>query len=78
MENNGSNFKFIFCKTPQKRHGFRCHRGMQIFPVIRSEQFEGTLLNEVVEFIGKSASGTVSSEDFRAAVREGYVEILAG
>lgn len=65
--------KFRFLKTPQLRHRFRCFRGNPIFPNVKYEIFNGTLVGDFYEFHGKSASGRVPRENFDEAVMEGYV-----
>ncbi len=67
--------KFIFLKTPQLRHNFRCHRGNLVFPIIRSEIYQARQSDGKYEFYGKAISGVVSVDDFHTAIKEGYVSL---
>jgi hypothetical protein len=71
-----ADLKFVFLKTPQIRHQFRSHNKNNIFPVIRHEIYYAKLNGEAYEFFGKSYSGEVAVEDFKYAIREGYVSLV--
>ncbi len=70
--------KFRFAKTPQLRHEFRCARGNQIFPSIKIDVFEAILVDDVYQFRGHSASGSVARANFYQAINEGFVVLEQG
>jgi hypothetical protein len=67
---------FVFLKTPQKKHRFISHVKNKNYPVIRHEIYSAKSVGETYEFFGKSYSGIVSVDDFKTAIREGYVSLV--
>jgi len=70
-------FMFVFLKTPQKKHRFISHVKNKNYPVIRLEIYHAKSLGETYDFFGKSYSGIVAIDDFKTAIREGYVSLVA-
>jgi hypothetical protein len=68
---------FVFLKTPQKKHRFISHVKNKNYPVIRLEIYHAKSVSETYDFFGKSYSGIVAIDDFKIAIREGYVSLVA-
>ncbi len=68
--------KFVFIKTPQFRHQFKTNNTNQIFPIIKHEIYQATLVDDIYKFYGSSFSGAVSEENFLVAIREGYISLV--
>jgi hypothetical protein len=70
------NSRFFFLKTPQKKHRFISHVKNKNYPVIRLEIYRAISVGETYDFFGKSYSGIVAVDDFKTAIREGYVSLV--
>ena len=74
---DNTEFMFVLLKTPQKKHRFISHVKNKNYPVIRLEIYYAKSVGETYDFFGKSYSGIVAFDDFKTAIREGYVSLVA-
>ena len=72
---NNAQLKFIFLKTPQKKHGFISHIKNN-YPVIRQEIYYTNFVDVEYEFFGKSFNGVVSIDNFNLAIQQGFVSLV--
>jgi hypothetical protein len=73
---NNAQLKFIFLKTPQKKHGFISHIKNNNYPVIRQEIYYANSVGFTYEFFGKSFNGVVNIDNFNLAIQQGFVSLV--
>jgi hypothetical protein len=56
---------------------FISHVKNKNYPVIRLEIYYAKSVGETYDFFGKSYSGIIAIDDFKTAIREGYVSLVA-
>ena len=72
---NNAQLKFIFLKTPQKKHGFIPYVKNN-HPAIRHEVYYTNSVGVTYEFFGKSFNGVVSIDNFNLAIQQGFVSLV--